>query len=721
MVEDAILKDLKDKFFERGDFDSETVKAPALGRCTHPTRKYFDPSEAPHLEPGQNFGSAGVEIDGVRYRNFTVAEDNGLLYMVSHRAILTISLTPVCNAACSFCYNGITFFPYSHRLKVNIGEELDRVLRFARNGSVQHVSLSGGEPTLFPELLLTITRRVRAAFPGFVRLHTNGTGLLRLVNGAPRAMPLVDLLQEAGLSDMSISRAAIEIGTNERIMKMREGSTISDPELNELAARFPDMRLSCFFTKEGVNSSDEMLRYLEWGLRLGVSRFVFRLSSTIGLLYAIPGAFDECNRNQDYLSTKILRDCLLSHGFTCIQSRQCDDHDFYILARDGIEVSIDRSSDVPDPDRKIRRLLYMPNDVCYTSWLQGGATLFPEETANVVHKLNEGSTMVRGHFPAAKARAAYYTEREGDNIDLHVHSTLSDGVHPASAVIEKLKSAGISTACFTDHNCVHDRFDQLSNYARDRDVDVSLPGSEISVIYDDPDGNDARYKIHVLVYGDGVRDKAFLKWVAQANEPRRQHLIDLYNAAKATGLCLPEFDEIFRTDDPVRQLDVPKKMYTRSPLAKAISVANGLSVEEAKMRYLPQIEQARNERDLLSVFDLLDSSKKLGFATIIAHPGWVRDYSQDKSGSFDGVLEMILKLSVFGLDGIELRHRQNDDNQRKKLLKLAQSADLLTTGGSDYHGNLRCVLGENSATREEFDRLLDRIAAKQSGIEQPSL
>jgi hypothetical protein len=57
------------------------------------------------------FGNDGGVWQGTPFRNATVVCFDGHQYVVSHKAILTVNVTAACNAACGFCFNGITFFP----------------------------------------------------------------------------------------------------------------------------------------------------------------------------------------------------------------------------------------------------------------------------------------------------------------------------------------------------------------------------------------------------------------------------------------------------------------------------------------------------------------------------------------------------------------------------------------------------------------------------------
>jgi 3',5'-nucleoside bisphosphate phosphatase len=301
-----------------------------------------------------------------------------------------------------------------------------------------------------------------------------------------------------------------------------------------------------------------------------------------------------------------------------------------------------------------------------------------------------------------------------DCIDLHLHSTLSDGLFAPSEVVALLADAGISVACFTDHNCVHPHYAELQHYARRRhDVVLPFPGAEVTVVYKDPTGRDRAYVLHVLAYGDGVLDPGFQQWLRRPNSFRRKYLFGVHQTLVGDGFGLAPFDELYRTGDPADGLDCEQMLCSRIPLARAMAKILGVSVEEARDGYVPPQPMGMDAFDRLDVFELLDWARKLGIVLVVAHPGRVRDHSAGGTGGFDDLLEVIVELVGLGVDGVEVSHRRNSDAHVAQLRELAQGMDLITTGGSDFHGRAECVLGVNATSRAEFERLRGRIEEKR--------
>lgn len=80
-----------------------------------------------------HIGEEGITIDDVFYKNIKIIKNEGLYYIVSDKAVLTITCTAICNARCNFCYNGITFTPDSGGFVDFNSENMKRLLKFCKD------------------------------------------------------------------------------------------------------------------------------------------------------------------------------------------------------------------------------------------------------------------------------------------------------------------------------------------------------------------------------------------------------------------------------------------------------------------------------------------------------------------------------------------------------------------------------------------------------------
>jgi hypothetical protein len=575
-------------------------------------RKYHSRDEVDPALVGRDIGEEGAVIAGTTHRNVRVLEHGDHIYLVSHKAILTVNLTPRCNANCGFCYNGITFFGGSGDLETD-GAGFRETAEFARRGGLRNVSFSGGEPTLAPRQLFAAARAVDD-FAGFRRLHTNGSRLLARVPREIGSGTFVELLRVNGFTDVSLSRAHWDPATNARVMRMPGNTVLADDEIRQVIGDGLPVRLSCFLHRDGVASVDDVLRYVDWGTGLGCGNFVFRIASGIPARWALPSSYTNGNESI-VIPTRSVVQALEERGFSTSWSRHDVDYDLYITQRDGVEVSVDHSIDVPDPDRKIRRLIQMPNGLCYTSWLEPSSTLFPGDHRTLV-TITRNPTLGKGNWPAARSRRTLLPPNiEKPTADLHIHTTVSDGQLPASAVVDRLREAGLTRAVFTDHNCVHDNLDALIAYAGSRGLEVPFAGAEISATYRDPDA-DRGYRLHLLVYGDGVRDQEFRTYLAGANRAQLEHTEVHHQLWRDRGVALPDLEEILTAQDPVPGLSSRILSPTRGPLARALATALDLDPDETK-RFLPAVTSEAKNACALDAVEAIRRATDLGCAVVV--------------------------------------------------------------------------------------------------------
>lgn len=241
-----------------------------------------------------HIGEEGTTIDGVFYKNVKIIKSGEFYYIVSDKAVLTITCTAICNARCNFCYNGITFTPDSGGFIDLHNSNLERLQQFCKDAQIQIVSFSGGEPTLYPVELLKLVERFSKIIPKIRRLHTNGLNLNKTVNYKGKEKKLYEHLKDVGITDISISVAHINPDINAKIMNY---SGLSYELVKNIIASGIDVRFSCYLDNDGSKDLEEFNKYLEKGMELGVKRFIFRLSSGIPRCYELDNSFSKNNRN----------------------------------------------------------------------------------------------------------------------------------------------------------------------------------------------------------------------------------------------------------------------------------------------------------------------------------------------------------------------------------------------------------------------------------------
>ncbi|HEY1633174.1 MAG TPA: PHP domain-containing protein [Acidimicrobiales bacterium] len=257
-------------------------------------------------------------------------------------------------------------------------------------------------------------------------------------------------------------------------------------------------------------------------------------------------------------------------------------------------------------------------------------------------------------------------------VDLHTHSTVSDGSDPPARIPELAAAAGCSAVALTDH----DRLDGLAEArARAQALGVDLvPGCEVSCDWEPG-------TLHVLVYfvepGDGPLQEELARLQADRVE-RNRRMIDRLAAA---GLPVT-LDELEAEAGGIG---------AGRPHMASILVRKGVvgSVQEAFDRYLARGRPGYVGKGRLSPRTVAAQARRSGGVAVLAHPLSL----QLDEPRLDSV---VAELADAGLGGLEARYGRYSPDERAGLADLAHRHGLVATGGSDYHGTYKPDLAVGS-------------------------
>ena len=246
-------------------------------------------------------------------------------------------------------------------------------------------------------------------------------------------------------------------------------------------------------------------------------------------------------------------------------------------------------------------------------------------------------------------------------VDLHTHSTASDGQYAPAELVKLAHGRGIRLLALTDH----DSLDGL-NEALAAGEALGLPvlrGVEL--------GAKEYRNLHILGYGFSVAApglRELCAWMKQGRDERKYRIID-YLREKGLELTLEEVEEI-----------AGGAIIARPHFAQAM-VRRGYvqSNREAFDRYLDTADYARIERVKPDARTCVEAIHAAGGRVSLAHPYQV--------GLEDAELDALVgRLAGYGLDAIECFYPKHTAAQRAFYLRLAEKHRLRVTGGSDFHG-----------------------------------
>ncbi|MBB4686062.1 PHP domain-containing protein [Amycolatopsis jiangsuensis] len=281
-------------------------------------------------------------------------------------------------------------------------------------------------------------------------------------------------------------------------------------------------------------------------------------------------------------------------------------------------------------------------------------------------------------------------------IDLHAHSTASDGTDSPAELVGAAACAGLDVVALTDH----DTTAGWEPAAAALPAGLTLvPGAELSTVSVDPDTG-YRISVHLLAYLFDPTAPALVAEQTRLRAERRTRLRAMAERMAADGLPV-DADEIMG----LLPADSPAG---RPHLAQAL-VRAGLvdSVDEAFAHYLSSRRGYYVARRDTPVEEAIDMIAAAGGVTVIAHPF---AYSRGATISED----TLAGLARRGLTGVEAQHPNHDPDTRVRTRELAAELGLVHTGSSDYHGtNKTIALGQETTEPDQFEELVGRASGYQ--------
>lgn len=264
---------------------------------------------------------------------------------------------------------------------------------------------------------------------------------------------------------------------------------------------------------------------------------------------------------------------------------------------------------------------------------------------------------------------------ENIKIDLHMHSTVSDGTDTPAEILEKVKKEGIGLFSITDHDAI--KAAELIPPLLKADSPRFISGTEISCR--DEDG-----KYHILGYGYRSDGKAINDLV------EKTHSLRLYKVNQRLEFLKDSFGFTFSKEDID---DLLSNYNPGKPHIGKLMVKYGYvnSKEEAIENYLNKKKFANcYVRPKEAIEAILDS----GGIPVLAHPIY-GDGGQLIQG--EEMRKRLDKLTSFGIKGVEAYYSGFSFKMINEMLDFAKKYDLYVTAGSDYHGsNKLVILGDNN-------------------------
>ena len=267
-------------------------------------------------------------------------------------------------------------------------------------------------------------------------------------------------------------------------------------------------------------------------------------------------------------------------------------------------------------------------------------------------------------------------------IDLHTHSTVSDGTESPAEVIRAAAAAQLDVVALTDHDAVSG-WAEASAAAAEAGLEF-VPGIEVSCRH-------SGVSIHLLGYWPNAGSEQFQSMIAQTRDARVHRAEQIVHRVAADYPLT--WDEVLThatASDTVGRPHIADALVARGHFATRDDAFAEVLAGNSRY-YVPHYAPG--------VVEAIETLRACGGVPVFAHPG------ADARGRVvrDSV---IVEMADAGLAGLEVDHRDHSPEQRERLSALAQRLGLIRTGSSDYHGAGKLNrLGENLTSPEAFAEL----------------
>ncbi|MFK4223627.1 PHP domain-containing protein [Streptomyces sp. NPDC019890] len=272
-------------------------------------------------------------------------------------------------------------------------------------------------------------------------------------------------------------------------------------------------------------------------------------------------------------------------------------------------------------------------------------------------------------------------------IDLHTHSTASDGTDTPAELVRNAAAAGLDVVALTDHDTTRGHAEAIAALPESLTL---VTGAELSCRLDG-------VSLHLLAYLFDPDEPELLRereLVRDDRVPRAQAMV-----VKLQELGVPiEWDQVARIagDGSVGRPHIASALVE---LGVVPTVSDAFTPE-----WIADGGRAHIVKHELDPFTALRLVKAAGGVTVFAHPLAVQRGRTVPETA-------IAELAAAGLDGIEVDHMDHDEPTRARLRGLAADLGLLATGSSDYHGSRKtCRLGEYTTDPEIYGEITRRAA-----------
>lgn len=275
-------------------------------------------------------------------------------------------------------------------------------------------------------------------------------------------------------------------------------------------------------------------------------------------------------------------------------------------------------------------------------------------------------------------------------IDLHLHSTCSDGTLSPTELAAKINDLHLYGFSLTDHDTVEGIPEILSSRL-DPEI-IFIPGIELSC-------DAAKHEIHILGYGIDWKNSHLSKQLSSLREGRQKRNFDMIKLFQKDGYPIT-LEKL--------QNGNPDTVITRAHFARVL-LEEGIckSKDQAFRTFLGENCKYFLPKPFFAPEDALNLILQAGGVPVLAHPFQYKFSNQE-------LQNLIEQLTKQGLQGLEIYHSSQHINQTIALTQWAKKYHLIGTGGSDFHGSNKpdISIGTGRGSLHVPNHLMDQLLSR---------
>ncbi len=248
-------------------------------------------------------------------------------------------------------------------------------------------------------------------------------------------------------------------------------------------------------------------------------------------------------------------------------------------------------------------------------------------------------------------------------VDLHMHSTCSDGTMKPEELVELAEKKGLKAISITDHDTICHVKEVLAA-AKDKSVEV-IPGIEVSADF-------SGGTMHILGYFINPDDEGLYEMLRNFRSGREERNPKIIEKLNQLGVDI-SYAEV---------LKVAGSSIVGRPHIARVLIEKGYAKNhrEAFDLYLAKGAKAYCDRVRAEAKTIIGKIHGAGGVAVLAHP------KQLNAPNSEALETIVVELIEYGLDGIEVYSSCQNKKESAEYLKVAEKLNLIVTGGSDFHG-----------------------------------